>query len=338
MKRLLYSGGCILVFSSSILLLFAGSVCMGGENNMIVLKNEKTRLLLPDPTAADAYYRGVRFASAGMVSHFKWKELSLFGEMELPDEQHIGNRIGGTAEEFDIYGPQGYDETPVGGTFMKIGVGFLQRPDTEPYRFSREYPLVQAAENTVQQTDEQNVTFIQTLSDRTGTSGYRLEIKVQLKSQGFIVYRHLTNTGFEKIRTEQYSHNFCAIDGSEPGCEVSWETPVQIKRFLTVGGQIRAGVTGVIVEKTPDEHFYYESEPVGGSPPGESIRLLFKKSDVELMITTDRSVHRIAVWGSPTLICPEPFVQISVDPGETVSWATSYAVIDKIDVHCGEGL
>src|ERR1700678_4786271 len=47
--------------------------------------------------------------------------------------------ISGPVEEF---APSGFDEVGIGGTFLKIGVGRLIRPDRKDYNHARDYELV----------------------------------------------------------------------------------------------------------------------------------------------------------------------------------------------------
>ena len=61
----------------------------------------------------------------------------------------------GTAEEFGNPGseskspPLGFTEAKPGERFVKIGVGVLQKPDAQPYQFSRAYPVVRFGTWTV---------------------------------------------------------------------------------------------------------------------------------------------------------------------------------------------
>jgi hypothetical protein len=48
------------------------------------------------------------------------------------------------------------------------------------------------------------------------------------------------------------------------------------------------------------------------------------KTGFGVKITGDVPVREWHVWGIKTTLCPEPFVDIKLDPGETKKWATRY--------------
>lgn len=292
------------------------------------LSNDRLRLLVPDPTLEQPYYQAQRFTLPGMVVAAEWKGLPIFKENGNPHDPKVHNHVGGTAEEFDINGPAGYDSTPVGGSFMKIGVGLLKRVAEVPYRFSHTYPVVQVPVNTVEAVDRNALKFTQTLEDVEGGRGYRLVIDVRLLDDGFVVERSLTNLGTSPIETEHYSHNFIQIGDKPVGLDyrVSWTTPVAYRE--RVGEDLRESPTGVGFRQSPTGKFYLASESGSGLAANEPIVLSNDRLGLELMITSDQPVHRLAVFGRSDLICPEPFVKLTAAPGKTVFWKTTYTFSD----------
>jgi len=298
------------------------------ETRHLEISNERVRLILPDPTLATPYYQAHRFTQPGMVIAAEWKGIPIFQEIGEPRDPGMHNHVGGTAEEFDINGPADYKATPVGGAFMKIGVGMLQRVKDVPYRFSHTYPMVQVPINEVEKVNQQTLKFIQTLRDSEGARSYQLVIVVRVVDDGFVIDRQVYNLGTTPIETEHYSHNFSLIAGKhvDSDYKVHWTSPVSYKEKL--GDEATASPTGITFSKTPSDRFYFASEPGINFPANEAITLSHVSAGVTISIAIDRPLHRIAIFGRADVICPEPFVVLSVPPGENVSWSTSYTFAD----------
>lgn len=295
----------------------------------MILKNDTMHLQLADPTAPDLYYRGQRFTLPGMVIAARWKAVDLFTEMGLPDrDPEVHDHVGGTAEEFDMQTPPDYNETPVGGAFMKIGVGLLRRETNEVYRFSGRYHMVQAPNNLVDARDRQTVVFSQTLREENGDRGYRLVVMVGLQANGFTISRGLENLGRRSLETEHYSHNFIQIGGLPvgPDYRVHWSVPLEIAQSHSREDTMLAQPTGVSFAAIPSGHYHYTSKPGSGLPPRRPIQLEHQPRNLRLRIGNDRPLHRLAIWGEANVICPEPFVKLHIAPGETVAWTTTYTI------------
>src|ERR1700722_16716766 len=108
----------------------------------VVLKNdlETLTVLLPDKT--NGYYRGSRFDWHGIVSKVEFAGHTLFNEWKTPHDPNGHDDVGGTAEEFGMFTPMGYDAAGPGGQFLKIGIGVLERLDKEKYEFWKSYKVV----------------------------------------------------------------------------------------------------------------------------------------------------------------------------------------------------
>ncbi len=301
---------------------------MVDEDGHFLLQNDNLRIVMPNPTADVPYYQGRRFTLPGMVIAADWQGTPLFTQIGSPRNPLHHDHVGGTAEEFDINGPAGYEQTPVGGSFMKIGVGFLERESDANYRFSHLYPIVQKPDNSVRRIDGQTLRFVQTLREEDGERGYRLEIKVELRGNGFNLVRSLQNLGRQTLTTEHYSHNFSLIGRLEvgPGYRVEWQTPVEIATANTREGTLIADENTIRFTRAPEGAYYYASAAGSGLPADEPIRLVQENAGLSLAIASDRPLHRIAIWGRPDVICPEPFVKLSIEPGETEQWTTSYTI------------
>jgi hypothetical protein len=84
----------------------------------------------------------------------------------------------------------GIDEAKAGGTFIKIGVGVLRRPDEAPYDVFRVYKIVDGAKWTVGRKAD-SVEFTQKLSDLATGYAYVCRKTVSLTNHAHAENRSL---------------------------------------------------------------------------------------------------------------------------------------------------
>jgi hypothetical protein len=116
------------------------------------------------PDATNGFYRGTRFDRSGIIGELKYEGHDFYGPWfdEFEPDTHdyvvkdgkvvVGLASGsmGPTEEFNT--PLGYDEAPVGSTFVKIGVGVLRKPDAAKYDHYRAYEIVDGTRWKVKST------------------------------------------------------------------------------------------------------------------------------------------------------------------------------------------
>jgi hypothetical protein len=54
------------------------------------------------------------------------------------------------------------------------------------------------------------------------------------------------------------------------------------------------------------------------------IRVENHKTGAAVRITSDQPLSRLAFWSTSITLCPEPYINISVKPGEKFSWNFYY--------------
>src|SRR5438309_9248613 len=97
----------------------------------------KAKLFLPDPE--NGYYRATRFDWSGQIASLVYKGHSYFGQWFDRYDPKLHDSILGPVESFNAIG---YDEAPVGGTFLRIGVGKLRKPEEKAVNNFRTYDIV----------------------------------------------------------------------------------------------------------------------------------------------------------------------------------------------------
>ena len=170
------------------------------------------RLYLPD--AVNGYYRGVRFDYSGIFSSLSYGKHSYYGDWYIFKYKSTNNdAVMGPAEAFD---PVGYEEAKSGGTFIKIGVGVLAKPDDSVYKFTRLYAVTNPGKWKVTLKADR-VKFIQTVNDTAYSYNYQKTVQL-IKNKPILVLSHiLKNTGKRIIKTAVFDHNFLVMDNQPTG-------------------------------------------------------------------------------------------------------------------------
>jgi len=101
----------------------------------------RAELMLPD--SEHGSYQGTRFDWSGIISSLQFNGHEYFGRGYEHHDPKIHDAIAGPVEEFrtDDKG-LGYDKAKPGGTFVRIGIGTVRKPDEPAYRPFETYEIV----------------------------------------------------------------------------------------------------------------------------------------------------------------------------------------------------
>jgi hypothetical protein len=144
----------------------------------------KARLSLPDPE--HGYYRATRFDWSGQIPDLTYKGHTYFGEWNpAPYNPKLHDAITGPVEEFLSDGMGlGYAEAAPGGTFVKIGVGVIRKPDDSKYQQFKTYEIVDNGKWTIKKHADL-VDFTQIVTDPSSGYGYGYTKVVRLEKGWF---------------------------------------------------------------------------------------------------------------------------------------------------------
>ncbi len=279
------------------------------------------RLYLPD--AVNGYYRGVRFDYSGIISSLSYGKHSYYGDWYIFKYKSTNNdAVMGPSEAFD---PVGYEEAKSGGTFLKIGVGVLAKPNDSAYKFSRLYAVTNPGKWKVT-VKADRIKFMQTLSDTSYSYSYQKTVQL-IKNKPILVLSHvLKNTGKTAIKTAVFDHNFLVMDNQPTGPDFVLTFPFSLNgvynrrpdylklldnqlSFLKVLEKRQVAVTDLTNGNGAANYdFKVENHSTGAG----------------VHVTADRPVLKMAFWASPKTICPEPYINIDVNPGEEFTWTITY--------------
>lgn len=288
----------------------------------------QTTLYLPDEQ--QGYYQGTRFDWAGAFKSLTYNGHSFIEQWFEHYDPKMHDAINGPAEEFT---PLGYADAKPGGTFVKIGVGSLRKPDDEAYGFSKHFEVADYGKWTVKRHKDR-IDFTHELTDPTGY-GYRYIKTVRLtEGKPELVLEHsLRNTGRQPIQTSVYNHNFFIIDKQPTGPTVTIQFPFAVKaEGKGFGTTILAqGNRLIYARELEKKEQVYSAGLQGFKPtPGDyDIRIENQKTGAGIHVTSDRPMEKLVYWACATTSCPEPYIRLEALPGQEVTWKIAYDFYEK---------
>lgn len=288
------------------------------------------RLYLPD--ANNGFYRGVRFDWSGIVASLDCNGHSYYGEWFInPYNPTNNDAVTGPAESFDALG---YEIAKPGGSFVKIGVGALAKPDSSPYKFSRLYTITDAGKWKVKKNADR-VQFTHILNDTTYSYNYQKTVQL-VKGKPILILSHtLKNTGKRTIETSVFDHNFLMMDKqlTGPGLVVTFPFDVS-DRANRRPDLVKLEDNQIVYLKELDKSLVSFTDLTNGKGCDKyDIKVENHNTGAAVHITADKPVAKIAYWSTNKTVCPEPYINIKVEPGQEFSWTISYeyytCIIDK---------
>jgi hypothetical protein len=231
----------------------------------------------------------------------------------------------GPADEFR---PLGYDAARPGGTFVKIGIGRLTRPDEKAYDAYRLYAIADHGKWSVNREGD-SIEILQILSD--GSSGYGYEYRKTLrliKGKSEMELAHsLKNIGKNPIETQVYNHNFLVIDGKGPQVGTTVMLPFAVSTGRKPDPEF-AAIEGnkVVYEKAlaGEDVVSFPITGFGDTASDHEIRIESRALKAGMSMRGDKPLKSLNLWSIRSNVSVEPFVAVSVAPGEEFRWMSSY--------------
>ena len=292
------------------------------------------------PDSAAGFYRGTRFDWSGVICNLEARGHTYFEKWfkardpEILDVAFVpalgGFAAGspsaalGPVEEFSS--PIGYDDVPAGGTFIKVGVGILRKPQEAKYAWSTRYAIVDPGKWTVRKQSD----FLEFQQEISGESGhayvYRKTLSLSRGRAELLIDHSLKNTGRQLIETPVYAHNFLTMDDQPSGPDFVIRVPFEIHPALDRLGvlQVRGKEVEFARELIGDERAMISVAGFSADPVDYDIRVENRKTGAGVRITGDRPLTRFMVWSIRPTVCPEPFINVRVEPGKEFTWRISY--------------
>ncbi|MBK6962443.1 MAG: hypothetical protein IPH20_00565 [Bacteroidales bacterium] len=289
-----------------------------------ILKNKDIEIQIDMPLAN---YNFSRFDWTGKIVSVKYKDIYISG-MEKQNGEDNTRSGKGFYNEFGIDAAIGFDETNEGDWFHKIGVGLLKKEGGD-YLFSTNYEIQPAAFNVSAEPDK---IIIGCKSQRVNGYAYELIKEIKLTESGFIIKYHLKNSGEKTIITNEYAHNFIAINKELAGSDYILKFPFNIRPELfdaTVNPEAKVviGKKEISFNGTPDEQFFF-SNISGNDNVYAGWELVNTKSKIGISETGSFKTNKVNLWGWTHVISPELFFDINLKPGEEIEWSRTYNIFE----------
>lgn len=259
---------------------------------------------------------GPRFDNTAMVNQVSLKGSTFLSQHGLIDEFGI-----------DGVGVLGFEGTPAGSNFLKIGVGKLVRNNKRDYDFWLPYKIKQLLPVRVQrQGDVVTVRQNGTLANKYGYA-YTKRYRVLPKLTTLVIEYELRNSGNVPITFSQYNHNWFSFSGrtTTPPYYVEAAFPVAPKLrnndWLKISGpQSKARLS--IINPIP-KGVIYDSKI---SAPAAANRLFAANpaTGQRIDVSGDFRLDRFALYAEKTAYCPEVFLKDTLRPGQTKKWKRIY--------------
>ena len=283
-------------------------------------------IFLPD--AERGFYRGTRFDWSGIIERVEYAGHRFYAPLHAEHDPCAHDGVSGPAGEFGMFRPMGFAEAGYGESFVKIGVGLLQKGESDEYLFHGDYRLLRAGEWQIQHDDRQ-VGFRQQLEGERGWAyDYQKTIRLEDEQPEMVIEKRLENTGSKTIDLQYYNHNFTIIDDLAYGPDYSVEFPFTTDQPVAINDIARFRENRIEVdEPLGDRSLWipvYEGEDPGGY---YAARVRNRVTGAEVRFRGDATINRMVFWAVERAACPEPFIRITLEPGESTRWSTRYRFI-----------
>ena len=287
-----------------------------------ILKNKNLEIHIDTPFEN---YQFSRFDWTGKITKVKFQDIEL-SSVENVDCENVHLLGKGFYNEFGIDTALGFEEAAIGGWFHKIGIGLLKKEDSQ-YLFNKKYEIKPADFKII---SEPNKVIINCKSEVVNGYSYFLTKEIELLESGFTIKYFLKNTGEKNIITNEYSHNFIAINKDLIGSNYKLKFPFQLKpalfeEYVNPEQKVDIELDEIKFNGAPKNQFFF-SNLNGSENVNAEWTLTNKKSNIGISETCNFKTNKVNLWGWRHVISPELFCNISIKLGESKAWSRSYKV------------
>ena len=280
------------------------------------------QLYLPDSEIG--FYRGTRFEWSGVIRSLRYRGHECFGQWKEHSPQYH-DCITGPAGEFQAEDTPDHDFLRVneGDPFLRLGVGLLMKTGGGEFvRFST-YPIVDASGWTFTESPRR-MSFQHSGSSPTGMS-YRFHkvVSVEENAPRLSLLHRIENTGKIPIGTRHYYHNFFCMDGIHPGPSLELALPVAPAVQLAAQSPLAVSGTTVSLLRRLDanERIFVKLLDTRAT---YALEIRQRATEFGVSISSDQQLSSLLLWINDRVFCPEPYIDIRVEPGEDFTWSVWY--------------
>lgn len=156
---------------------------------------------------------------------------------------------------------------------------------------------------------------------------YRKTLRLAEGRAQMLLEHSLTCTGKRALRTSVYNHNFLVLDKQPPGPDFMIRVPFPIWTLEPPNPEL-AEVRGnqlVYLKTLQGQDLVTTSlKGFGESAKHNEIRIENRRLGAGIKIMADRPLLKESFWSIRTVLAMEPYVAISAEQGQTVTWKSTY--------------
>ncbi len=298
--------------------LLAAAACVrAADAPQVAISNAAIHAKLYLPDAEKGYYRATRFDWSGVIASLEHRGHNYFGVWFERYDPKLHDAITGPVESFNAIG---YEQAAPGGKFLRIGVGWLRRPEDARVNDFKTYDIVDSGKWSVRNGADW-VEFTQTLAN---TYVYRKTVRL-VKDQ-LVLEHSLKNTGKQPLETNVFNHDFYMLDEQPTSPDIVVKLP-----FDASTGPDWRGPGGIAGRELTYRQELQKGQTVSGEIKGfgataadYDLRVENRKTGLGVRQKGDRPMSRLYFWSIRTTVCPEAYIHIRVEPGKKETWRTSY--------------
>ena len=319
----------ILARAISLVAAIAPCALLAADFPQVEISNGQIQAKLYLPDGDHSYYQGTRFDWSGQIPSLTFAGHSFFGQWFEKYDPKIHDAIQGPVEEFlTNRAGLGYAEAKPGENFVKIGVGAIRKPDEKAFRQFSTYEIADHGKWTVK-TGKDFVTFTQVLPDTNGYAYvYRKTVRLAKGKPVMILQHSLRNTGRKTIQSTVYDHDFYMIDNQPAGPDYVVKFPWDVRAVDPPGLHGMAETRGrefVYLQELPQRASVQSLlEGFGASSSDYGIRVENRAAGAGVHQTADRPIARLNFWSIRSTVCPEAYIDMTIEPGREFTWNISY--------------
>ena len=149
---------------------------------------------------------------------------------------------------------------------------------------------------------------------------------LRLDGDTLVIEHELKNTGTRPIVTSVYNHNFFTLDRKTTGPDNLVRFPFAPKAARPLNGmaEIRGRELAIARDFQPKENVFTELEGFGTAASDNGFEMENRATGAGVRVVGDRPLSKLLFWSAYKTVCPEPYVDASVEPGRTTSWRITY--------------
>lgn len=299
------------------------------------IRNSEIEVDIYLPDAETGYYRGTRFEWSGLVQEVRYKGHRFFGDWKPMFKHDPTNHddVNGIASEFGmglfgVEGPWGYNEAKVGDPFLKMGIGLLKKATDEAYSPFARYEIQQAFDWDITQGTDW-IQFDQSIEPfQDWAYHYTKRIELNPGTPDMLVKHTIRNTGNKHLSTTHYCHNFVKID-KQPVNE-DYEIRFMYQLIANRGFGDFATISGNRINLNKElemQALFTELAGFKQTPRHNSFFVEHKKNKASVHMNSTIEPFLYNFYAARYAVCPEPFVDIQLEPGESKEWTNQYTFI-----------